>query len=226
MKILALTTSTDHGSIALSTSENKLFKKNWTRNKQHSEVLTSHIQKLFKLAKLQPKELDAIAVDRGPGSFTGCRIAVNVAKTMSFALKIPIYCESSLALMATKMASTHRGPIIALLDAHKSLYYIQTFKSDGTRLIESSVSIQALPFERIFKNLSKDLLVVGEISNIGDYSMAIKTPKKKTDNFPSAMTLLTMALQNFDKKNKYQDWPLVEPAYIRNPNVLENIPKK
>src|SRR4051812_31966135 len=95
---LAFTTSTNRGSVAL-TDGARVWKKQWTRSGQHSEILTPSIKKILTSAKIKPRDLEAIAVDKGPGSFTGCRLAVNVARTMAYTLGIPIFTESSLTII-------------------------------------------------------------------------------------------------------------------------------
>src|ERR1700677_5354942 len=106
MICLGFTSSTDRGSVALS-YKNKIIKlASWTRKEQASEALTLKIKSGLKKLKLSFKDLSLIAVDKGPGSFTGSRIAVNVAKTLAYSLKIPIAPMTSLDILAFGFSNT------------------------------------------------------------------------------------------------------------------------
>src|SRR4026207_1298962 len=112
MVLLALTTSTDKGSLAILKDGEILSVKSWEK-KTHSEVLTYNFNLALRSARLKPDALTAIAVDRGPGSFTGCRMAVNMARTLGYSLKIPLFATTSLNILAYEAASAHEGPICA-----------------------------------------------------------------------------------------------------------------
>jgi tRNA threonylcarbamoyladenosine biosynthesis protein TsaB len=223
MNLLAFTTSTDRGSIAVVKKDRIVATKQWTRSAQHSEVLTPSIKQLLTRAKMKPADLDAVAVDRGPGSFTGCRMAVNVARTIAFSLDIPLFSQTSLAIMAFASASEHDGIIHCLLNAHKSLLYSQVFQcKDGS--LQPLTKAEALPLEKILATLDSGVLVVGDIPS--DMLAAIKARgpllAKKTMNEPQAKALALMALAP-EFNEFFSSWTTVEPSYVRVPDVLANV---
>ncbi|MDZ4677024.1 MAG: tRNA (adenosine(37)-N6)-threonylcarbamoyltransferase complex dimerization subunit type 1 TsaB [Oligoflexia bacterium] len=217
MTILALTTSTDRGSLAV-LKDNKIIDQiEWEKKVQHSEVLTVFIQKLLQKTKTNPKDLKAIAVDKGPGSFTGCRMAVNVARTMCYTLNIPLFAAHSLDVMAFG-ARKHKGKIVCVLNAHKSLLYFQWYESDGKEITSTGPAIQAISIEKVLATISPKVFVLGEVPP------EIKSKKLKI-TVPEAVDL---ALMTIEKKyqDRFQRWQEVEPSYVRVPDVVEKLQKK
>lgn len=97
--------------------------------KNHSVQLMPAIQRMMEEAKLQPNELDRIAVAHGPGSFTGVRIGLTTAKTLAWTLGIPVVALSSLEVMAFRGA-TFGGKVSPFFDARRGqvytgLYHVQ-----------------------------------------------------------------------------------------------------
>jgi tRNA threonylcarbamoyladenosine biosynthesis protein TsaB len=97
---LALDTSTSTGSLALSRGQDILFEYNWRRQKSHSETVTAEIENALEKLNLKAKDVELFAVGTGPGSFTGIRVAVNIAKTFSYSLDIPLVAIDSLEILA------------------------------------------------------------------------------------------------------------------------------
>lgn len=142
MLILAFTTSTDHGGLALlkyrAGRSEMVAEKSWSRNSLHSDVLVEAVEKVFHRSKVDLSDLKLIAVDKGPGSFTGCRVAVNVARAMAFTLDIPVFAVSSLDILAHGAVHSQKPALalvpasdkifLTLLDAHKSLTYGRLYR--------------------------------------------------------------------------------------------------
>lgn len=217
MLILAFSTSTDRGSVALARDGKILASTHWTRTTHGSEILNLKIKQLLAKGKIKPTHLDALAVDRGPGSFTGCRIAANVAKTMAFTLDIPLFSTTSLDAMATAAAPLHRGRILAVLNAHKSLFFARWFESDGKKIIKTKGPIEAVPAEGLESHWDSRTLVVGE-----EFPDRLK-PDKSIFNFPQAKTIAQMAAETGPQN--FQDWHGMEPLYIRAPDAVERYEK-
>src|SRR5438552_3026230 len=98
MIILALTTSTDHGSVAVMVDGSIKSELRWSKTKLLSEAATLYSKKALKAAGVAPSEITLVAVDHGPGSFTGARMAVNVVRTMAYTLGVPVFSASSLEI--------------------------------------------------------------------------------------------------------------------------------
>ena len=102
MKILAFDTCLDKMYVTLSEDEEILSSKIVTNkdNKYHSAFLISTIKEVLKENDIEPKDLDAIATNIGPGSFTGIRACTTVARTMAQQLNIPAVGISSLKILS------------------------------------------------------------------------------------------------------------------------------
>ena len=99
----------------------------------HSVGAMPAIEELFDRVQLKPSDLDAIAVSEGPGSYTGVRIGVSIAKTLAWSLKKPLIGVSSLKTLAANV-SMFNGLICPLVDARRQNVYTALY--EGTTLEE------------------------------------------------------------------------------------------
>lgn len=99
-RLLAIDTSTSSMTAAVLEDGRLLKEFNSHAERNHSMYLLPAVQEALRELGLAPRDLDGIAVGRGPGSYTGVRIGVTVAKTMAWALKLPVFGVSSLEAMA------------------------------------------------------------------------------------------------------------------------------
>ena len=93
--ILNIETSTEVCSVTISKNGELLFKKETLEGLSHSELLTVFIEELLAENNFKLKQLDAVAVSKGPGSYTGLRIGVSVAKGLCYGLEIPLIAVNS-----------------------------------------------------------------------------------------------------------------------------------
>jgi len=103
-----------------------------------SDLLADLIERVLAQAGLTLAQIDGFAVSIGPGSFTGLRVGVTTAKTLSWALKKPVAPISSLEVIAQNVRAT-LGVIQPFLDARKGKVYTARFSSEGRRLIEDQL---------------------------------------------------------------------------------------
>jgi tRNA threonylcarbamoyladenosine biosynthesis protein TsaB len=129
MVTLALDTSTSLGGVAILKEDTVLGCVTWEREGSHGEHLTPALEKCLEAAGVETKDLDAIALGHGPGSFTGVRIAVNAARSLAFVLKKPVYCFDTTEILAFGCARRDL-PFLALVNAHKNLLYSSVFAHD------------------------------------------------------------------------------------------------
>ncbi|MGX9136226.1 tRNA (adenosine(37)-N6)-threonylcarbamoyltransferase complex dimerization subunit type 1 TsaB [Rummeliibacillus sp. JY-2-4R] len=102
----------------------------------HSAGVMPAIEHIFKKVNISPKEIDAIAVSKGPGSYTGVRIGVTIAKTLSWTLQKPLVGVSSLKVLAAN-AFMFKGVICSLIDARRQNVYAAAF--NATKGLETVV---------------------------------------------------------------------------------------
>ncbi len=127
--ILSIDTFSDILGIALiEENKNVRFFVNYKNLKPFSEILIYEIDNLFKEFNINKKELKAIAVNKGPGVYTGLRIGIKKKKILSYSLNIPLYTYESLYTMAYTH-KYYKGNIISLIYAGKGEVYFRKFSS-------------------------------------------------------------------------------------------------
>ena len=129
--ILAIDTSTDACSAAL-VLDGELHERFEVIPRQHAARLLPMIQQLLAHSRVELGELDAVAFGRGPGSFTGLRIAAGVAQGLAFGLDVPVVPVSTRAALALPAARLHdRRFVLSCLDARIGEVYAGSFKVGG-----------------------------------------------------------------------------------------------
>lgn len=134
----------------------------WTSSTKiaHSIGAMPAVEEALKQANIKPGEIDAIAVAEGPGSYTGVRIGVTIAKTLAWTLKIPILGVSSLQTLAGN-GSLFNGLICPIMDARR----LNVFSAVYTNGLESVLPDGHYALDAILENLAardEDILFVGK----------------------------------------------------------------
>jgi tRNA threonylcarbamoyladenosine biosynthesis protein TsaB len=133
MKLLAIETSTEACSIAVWV-DGHVCERHALAPRRHAELALPWCDELLAEAGVAKRALDAIAVGRGPGAFTGVRLAVALAQGMALALGIPVIPVSTLATLAAGAArdGASDDPILAAIDARMGEVYLGLFRGGGT----------------------------------------------------------------------------------------------
>ena len=134
-RILAIETATEACSVALLLEE-EVEERFEIAPRQHATLLLPFVESLLAAADLGLNRLDAIAFGRGPGSFTGLRIAAGITQGIAFGADLPVIPVSTLAALA--QGATRQIPakkILAALDARMQEVYWGTFSLDGSGLM-------------------------------------------------------------------------------------------
>lgn len=157
--------------------DNKLLlSKSFINDNNLSEKLLPSIKELIKDAGFIVNDIKRIYVGIGPGSFTGIRIGVTVAKTLAWALKIDIIPISSLEIIAS---TTNEGNICSLIDARRGYVYASIYDSDLNNLLEDQYilledlkehtskysSITYVGYEDIIDNISEPVINIEKVVN-------------------------------------------------------------
>lgn len=228
--ILNIETSTEVCSVALSENGKLLCKKESSEGLNHSELLTVFIEELFAENQLQLKSINAVAVSKGPGSYTGLRIGVSVAKGLCYALNIPLVSINSLDVMGIFAAQNVKNyttlPVGDLLfcpmiDARRMEVYTALYNSKGEQLEPISAEI-------IDKNFLSGYLQNHKILFFGNgaekckeqitHPNALFIGPEKT----SAQFMGNIAEDKYNK-NEFEDVAYFEPFYLKN--FVATIPK-
>jgi len=161
--ILSIETSTSICSVALHKNGKLIALREIEETGGHAQKLMDLIDSVLVEQKLEIKELSAIAVSEGPGSYTGLRIGVSTAKGLAFSGDLPLIGVGALKALAlgAKHHSEDQGFIVSMLDARRMEVYREVFDSDlnGMGPIDAEI---------IDENSFQNLLEKGKVSFVGD----------------------------------------------------------
>lgn len=133
--LIAIETSTESCSAAL-LRDGTLVERSELAPRRHAELILPMIESVLDEAGLSRRELDAVAVGRGPGAFTGVRLGVSVAQGLALGLDIPVVPVSSLAALAQDASARAGETILALIDARMGEIYAGSFRRVSGGLVE------------------------------------------------------------------------------------------
>jgi len=215
MKILHIETSSKNCSVAISDQEKLLcLCEEVSENYKQSESLHSFVEWALEGAEIELKDLDAISLGKGPGSYTGLRIAAASAKGFCFGLNIPLVAINSLETMVEPFVNQGYDYIIPLIDARRMEVY--TAKYDGKSGEEIQSTEAMILDENSFQEL-KDakILFVGDGCTKAEEILQLNHAAYKADIYPSAKYLVNKALAKCNHK-EYEDIAYFEPFYLKD----------
>lgn len=220
--ILNIETATKNCSVSIS-KEGKIIalKELNDGNYSHAEKLHELIGQVVLEAKVSLSDLKAIAVSKGPGSYTGLRIGVSAAKGLSFALDIPLISANTLQSLALSV-SIDKGYKIPLLDARRMEVYSQVFN-------EKTEKIREVYAEIITPESFSEYLNDQKVYFFGDGAEKCKAIITNENalfidgKFPSAKEMSVISYEKY-LKNDFEDVAYFEPFYLKE--FLGAIPKK
>ena len=218
MLALALTSSTARASIGLYSPHETVSERTNDDPKKHSEFVNPALQEIMQESGKSWAQVDVIAVDGGPGSFTGVRVGINLARTLSYTLKKPVVQISSLSVLLEEAPGDHD---LALINAYKNMVFYSV-KKGSTESLPAVVS--AVDLEKTLQD-QLPLNCVGEGFEVYQsiWSPAL-TWNPRNIQFPNSKTLAKIA---FSKKNLWtKDWKSLIPLYIRASAAEENQVRK
>ncbi|MCF6296654.1 MAG: tRNA (adenosine(37)-N6)-threonylcarbamoyltransferase complex dimerization subunit type 1 TsaB [Flavobacteriaceae bacterium] len=212
--ILCLETTTTNCSVAISVNGEvvALIEDN---NKQysHAEKLHVFIEEALLKSGINKSELEAVAISKGPGSYTGLRIGVSAAKGLCFALDIPLISIATLESLAYQI-SEKEGLIIPMLDARRMEVYSAVFNLDKEQ-------IRATEAEILNETSFAEYLEKGKVFFLGDGAEKFKgicfykNAVFLDDKFPSASQMASLVEIKY-KKNDIEDVAYFEPYYLKD----------
>ena len=212
--ILNIETSTTNCSVALSKNGKVIgLKEDNSLDYSHAERLHIYIDEVLKTAQISKNQLNAIAISKGPGSYTGLRIGVSAAKGLCFALNIPLISVPTLEALAHQIENP-KGTIVAMLDARRMEVYSAIYDVQHN-LVRSTVA------EVLNPESYQELLELSSVYFIGNgvqKTKAIITHKNAqfVDNkLPSAKQMCALSFDRFKTKD-FEDVAYFEPFYLKD----------
>lgn len=206
MKILAFDTCLDKTYITLAEDDKVLRSETIVSDGQnyHSAYLISTIVKVLKELNLTPKDIDMIATDIGPGSFTGIRACTTVARVLAQQLDIKAVGVSSLEILSKILG----GNDLVALDARKNKAYIYDDEIKG-----------AIELERV-DELVKERTLITDNSLLERFSQYTdKAVSYQVSDYPLGEILAKLAYEKA-VNNQETDWRKLKPLYIQPPPVF------
>ena len=201
MICLFFDTSSDLLKVSLIKDNKIIFDKELHTKNDHSSYLVPTIDEAFKSNNIDFKELDEIIVGNGPGSFTGTRISIAVAKTYAFSFNIPVYMISSLEeLIYDNDGYNFYVPII---EEKKDNLYFSIFDKDKKRVMDDTYSSTEYMYKKLEELDGKILLI--SLSN-KEY--------EKYDTLKASINALNI-MKNIDVNNEKVNPHLLKPNYIK-----------
>ena len=208
MLILGISTSSNIASVAISKDAECIKELNINNNKTHSETLVPLINELLKKTNIKLQDINLLACDNGPGSFTGIRIGISTVKAIAESLNIPVIAVSSLEGLAYNI--NHAECICSLVDARNNQVYCGIFDSNHNLLQDYMADDINNVLQSI--NQKQDITFVGDCAIT--HKDLLNISNFKSDNLLHAKNINLCAFNKFNK-GKILNADSILPMYLR-----------
>lgn len=234
MNILAVDTATEACSVALFTDKSSVADQAIDSlfdilPQQHSQQILPMIDKLLTKHKLTVQDLSAIAYGRGPGSFTGVRIAASTVQGLALGADLPVLEVSTLAAMAQEVfEKSGQTEVLCLIDARMQEVYLGHFIiKDGLAILQGTEQVVSpdLALEKL-ASLPTSVGLAG--TGFAAYSalLSMAAGERSIDvEFPSAEFMLLLAKEALSKGLAI-DSAAIKPVYVRDTVTWRKLPHK
>ena len=217
-RILLIETSTAQLSTALAEDGTVIAFRTSGEARMQAALTAPFVKEVLDEKGLTVKDLDAVCVGKGPGSYTGLRVGVSTAKGLCFGAGLPFLSAGTLDVLVREAhrlgvvpAGCHR--IVPMVDARRMEVYTAIFTPDGRQLTETRpVIVDADSFA--------DILAEGPVLFIGDGAVKCRAaiPSQNAffaEAFPTAMALAPLAEAAYQEK-RFEDVAYFEPFYLKD----------
>ena len=217
-RILLIETSTSLCSVALCEDGRVLSSRQSSQPRSHAAMTAVFIKEILCEQAMLAKDLDAVCLSAGPGSYTGLRVGSSTAKGLCFACNIPLLAVSTLEVLANQAVVNELVPpgtdrIVPLLDARRMEVY--------TAVYDSQLNALSFPEAKIIDSADcyGPLLQGRSCLFIGDGAAKCSTILSSDSNHfvqtcPTAMAMAPLAFREYEKKN-FKDCAYFEPFYLK-----------
>jgi tRNA threonylcarbamoyladenosine biosynthesis protein TsaB len=225
MLVLGIDTATTQVGCAIGGHEGVLASFHSARDRRHAETLVPAIDFVRRAARIELDEIGVIAVDNGPGLFTGLRVGVSTAKAMASALRVPVVCVSSLDLLAFPVRWTNRL-IASVVDARRGEVFFAFY-----RQVPGGIQRLSEPRVGTPEELCSEVLASGEeVLAVGDGALRYRNELQDLIRievaeaglaYPTASSLVQLAHARALREEFVNAWE-VEPVYLRKADAEIN----
>lgn len=219
--MLAIDTSSDACSVALGVGE-RVFERHEIVPRAHTRLVLPMVQELIKEAGIELSDVDAFVLGRGPGAFTGVRIAVGVVQGLAFSVERPVVPVSSLAIVAQGVAETGATHVAVAFDARMGEVYWGTYVRDAEGVVVSDSGEAVMAPEDVI--LAQRGPWTGAGSGFAAYPEALVQRLGLecvlSERLPRAIHALALGRRAW-RAGKAVDAELAQPIYLRD-RVVRN----
>jgi tRNA threonylcarbamoyladenosine biosynthesis protein TsaB len=212
--ILCIETATTNCSVALSVNGSVIaLVEDNAKQFSHAERLHVFISQVLIEAGIDKSDLDAIAVSKGPGSYTGLRIGVSAAKGLCYALDIPLISIATLKSLALQVKAGD-GKVVAMLDARRMEVYSSVFSSEGKEIRETRAEILTDKSFAEFLEKSKVFFIgsgVEKFETLCHHENAVFV----NDKLPSSKEICALAAIKYEISD-IENVAYFEPYYLKD----------
>ena len=214
--ILNIETSTTLCSVALAEAGKVISVKEINEGYTHAENLHVFIEEVLEKAGKSVKDINAIAVGSGPGSYTGLRIGVSAAKGLAYALQIPLISVNTLQIMAAVAIQKEKSDVLfcPMLDARRMEVYTALFDKNLNTIKETTAKI--LPEDLSFFTTGKAIAFFGDgMLKCKEILSQIPQSSFIDDVVPLSGALAQLSYEKYGKK-QFEDVAYFEPFYLKD----------
>ena len=225
MLILGIESATPQIACAIGGHEGVLASFEATKGRRHAETLTPAIEFCCRTADVGLDEISVVAVDIGPGLFTGMRVGLATAKAISHALHVPVIGLPSLDLLAFPLRHSNRV-IATVIDARRGELFYAFY-----RQVPGGIQRLSLPAVGTAEEIVADIYALGDDAIcVGDGALRYRHTLKEVRGiefadpglaYPSARPLVQLAHAKALREEWVNPWEL-EPLYLRKPDARIN----
>lgn len=214
MNILYLETSSKNCSVAIS-ANGKLLSlcEEVSENYKQSESLHTFVEWALEGAELKLKDINAICLGKGPGSYTGLRIGASSAKGFCFGLNIPMVAINSLDALAEPFLNQDYDFIIPLVDARRMEVYCKVFDKLGNEVSPTEAKILDENSFSEYKN--SKVVFVGDGATKSKEILQLPNASYEENKYPSAEFLIRKGTEEVENRN-FEDIAYFEPFYLKD----------
>jgi tRNA threonylcarbamoyladenosine biosynthesis protein TsaB len=217
--LLILETALDVCSVVLSKGEEILAFREEKGSNIHSAKLTVFIEEVFEESKFGRKDLDAVCVSMGPGSYTGLRIGVSAAKAISYALDIPLIAVNTLEALTIaaikKVGDAQSSFFCPMIDARRMEVYCGIYNHSVENVIPVHAAIVGEDTFRQVLETNKTYFFGNGMPKCREILSQFPNASFIENIDPSAHFLLPIALQKFNVKH-FENTFIFEPYYLKD----------
>jgi tRNA threonylcarbamoyladenosine biosynthesis protein TsaB len=222
MIFLALDTSTERGAIGLSVRSGLVFESSTETARHHGRDLIPRLAATLREAGQSIRDIDALAVGLGPGSYTGLRVGLTAAKTLAYATRAPLIGLDSLEAIA-RNAPADASAISVIADAQRGQLYVAEYARVSPDRLISTRSCQIEHVSAWLARLEPGTLVLGPALDSPRIRSALPAGFDFPDsalNYPVGHRLIDLARETWSTGRRDDPW-LLEPRYLRQSSAEE-----